>query len=113
MKNYILGLVSLFMVGCSISETKDYQNDVVDPPPMESTGSRDSTGTGVVIRDPLCQICNGPGCEQVEEYCTNVESNSISYPCGIGESLPRNLYCFASPSENPYEWCCCSTQDCL
>lgn len=47
----------------------------------------------IAAHDPIeCRPCNGPGCEQIQEACENVESESVALICDDGAILSSRMF---------------------
>ncbi len=60
-----------------------------------------------------CDWCNGPGCEELDEPCQNVESGSRGVTCPNGVTLTSADHCFPTTDKwNRPVLCCCETGMC-
>lgn len=63
-----------------------------------------------------CDWCNGPGCEELDRPCQEIESGSRGVACFVeSDTLGPEDHCF--PALDTYHWnrpvlCCCDPGDC-
>lgn len=63
-----------------------------------------------------CDWCNGPGCEELDRPCQDIESGSRGVTCfDKSDTLGSEDHCF--PALDTYHWnrpvlCCCEPGDC-
>ena len=97
----ILSAVSLMFFGCT-------DGDVVPKDASTPTDSCPTTDAPVVTHpDAMGPYCFHPAQDPGGSYfCTDVESNSILYICGVGAPDPAGARCF--PGEvSSNQRCCC------
>lgn len=113
---FIVGFVSA-VAGCQSPEPGPEGGGGEDP---EQGGAG---GTDVSDPEPdtsgpwgnSCDWCNGPGCEELDRPCQDVESGSRGVVCSDNDTLTAADHCF--PTLDQYHWdrpvlCCCESGAC-
>lgn len=63
-------------------------HDAPSPPVLPGgTGHPTSTPPSIHPHTPACEPCNGPGCEELDAACAEVDSDAIGLMCDPGAPL--------------------------